>query len=154
MLPEVCNPEFADVVALHSLPVKERVDGLVIDTDVNDSRSLVHIAAQSKQLEISITARRSLADAGEALSHRHFDVIFLEYWLGDETAVPFIHEIAAMQGPPCVVLTKFDEPDIRRIAFRAGAQAFLSKTSLGPQALESVTLTVLRTQLIAPLAAA
>jgi len=85
---------------------------------------------------------------------RHLDVIYLEYWLGEETTVPFIHEIAAMRGAPCVVLTKFDEPDIRRITFRAGAQAFLSKTSLGPQALESVTLAVLRTQLIAPFAPA
>ncbi len=143
----VCQPEFADVVALHYAPAKEKIDALLIDSDVNDSLSLVHIAAQSKQLDIAITARRSLAEARELLTQRRFDVIFLEYWLGDETTVAFIHEVAA--GTPCVVLTELDEPDIRRIAFRAGAHAFLSKTSLCPQALESVTLTVLRTQLAA-----
>lgn len=151
MLP-VSEPEFADTAALHFAPAKEKVDALLIDRDFNDGLSLADIAGHSKQLEISITARRSLADARKLLAVRRFDVIFLEYWLGDETTVPFIHEVA--ENTPCVVLTEFNEPDIRRIAFRAGAHAFLSKISLCSQALESVTLAVLRTQLNQSLAAA
>jgi DNA-binding NarL/FixJ family response regulator len=88
-----------------------------------------------------------VAEAEAALKQVRFDVVYLDYWLGSETSVPFIHALDSQRGPPCVVLTDLDEPDIRRIAFRAGAQAFLSKQSLNTQGLEGVTLAVLRPQM-------
>ncbi len=128
-------------------PDREKIHALLIDSDAHDGLLLENLAARSKHLDIVVTRRRSLAEANAALAEQCFDVIYLEYWLGDETSIAFIHDIAAAEGPPCVVLTDLDEPDIRRLAFRAGAHAFLSKSALCPQALESVTLTVLRLRL-------
>jgi CheY-like chemotaxis protein len=152
MLAEITELELADFTSAYGTPAKEHIEALVVDSDAFDCVKLVHIAARSQQLDIGVTACRSLADAGAALAHQHYDVIYLEYWLGDETTIAFIHEMTGA-GTPCIVLTDLNEPDIRRIAFRAGAQAFLAKDSLGPQALESVTLAVLRPQLCARAAA-
>jgi len=138
---------FDDRFAWREPPTKEKIEALAIDCDPLDSLSLSRIAAQSKQLEIAVTACRSVEDASALLAERRFDVIYLEYWLGSETTLAFISELAAFPAAPCIVVTDLDEPDIRRLAFRAGARAFLSKDSLNPQALEGVTLAVLRERL-------
>jgi len=67
----------------------------------------------------------------------------VDYWLGLETSIPFIHGFAQKTQTPCILLTSLDEPDIRRIAFRAGVEGFLSKQEISTQAIESVTLAVL-----------
>jgi DNA-binding NarL/FixJ family response regulator len=151
-VPDFVFPDVDIAAAVDALgaPERETVHALLIDVDALDSVALDGIAARSKQLEIRITACRSLIEAHALVSQRRFDVIYLEYWLGSQTTIAFIHEMAARDRTPCIVLTDLDEPDIRRLAFRAGAHAFLSKDSLGPQALESVTLAVLRPQLSAP----
>jgi DNA-binding NarL/FixJ family response regulator len=146
--------EIEVISAAYELPLREKVRALLIDADAHDRLTLQSLAARSKQLEIVTTPCQSLAEAGALLSEPRFDVVFLEYWLGEQTSIPFIHDLAAAQGPPCVMLTDLDEPDIRRLAFRAGAHAFLSKDSLCPQALESVTLAVLRSRFSAVMAAA
>jgi DNA-binding NarL/FixJ family response regulator len=142
--------DLAAAVAALNAPEREKIHALHIDADASDSDTLDAIAARSKQLEICVTACRSLDDARRLVSQRRFDVIYLEYWLGTQTTIAFIHTMAARDGAPCIVLTDLDEPDIRRLAFRAGAHAFLSKDSLCPQALESVTLAVLRPKLSPP----
>ena len=152
MLADVSDLDLVDFAANYGLPAKEHIVALVVDSDAIDCMSLAHIASRSQQLDIEVTACRSLADAASALASRHYDVIYLEYWLAGETTIAFIHQLTRA-GTPCIVLTDLNEPDIRRIAFRAGAQAFLAKDALCPQALESVTLAVLRPQLVARAAA-
>lgn len=153
MLAVSSDLDLVDAEAAHQLASRERVEALVIDCDALDNVALAEIAARSQQLDIAVTACKSLIDAQAALARHRFDVIILEFWLGQETTIAFIHEIADA-GTPCIVLTDLNEPDIRRIAFRAGAQAFLSKQALCSQALEGVTLAVLRSRLNAPRAAA
>ena len=143
--------DIAAATNIFSAPEREKIHALLIDADALDSLAVDEIAARSKQLEIRITACRSLDEAETLVSQRRFDVVYLEYWLGSQTTIAFIHEMAARDSAPCIVLTDLDEPDIRRLAFRAGAHAFLSKDSLCPQALESVTLAVLRWRLSPPL---
>jgi CheY-like chemotaxis protein len=128
-------------------PAREKVHALLIDADARHCRALADIADRSRQLEFSITSCSSLDEAKALMAQRRFDVVYLEYWLGSETTIAFIHTMAALEAAPLIMLTDLDEPDIRRVAFRAGAQAFLSKDSLSPQALESVTLAVLRPRL-------
>jgi DNA-binding NarL/FixJ family response regulator len=156
VLPKIptANLDLEAIEVASELPPREKIHALLIDSDSLDGLILENLAARSRQLDFVTTRLRSLPDVAVLLSERRFDVIYLEYWLGEETSVSFIHDVATAQGPPCVVLTDLDEPDIRRIAFRAGAQAFLSKDALSPHALESVTLTVLRQTLGASSAAA
>jgi DNA-binding NarL/FixJ family response regulator len=135
--------------AHHYDPARDKIRALLIEIDALARETLDAIARRSKQLDIDVTACRSLEEAEVALKQVQFDVVYLDYWLGSETSVSFIHALEKRHGPPCVVLTDLDEPDIRRIAFRAGAQAFLSKESLNAQALEGVTLAVLRRRMSA-----
>jgi len=132
---------------------REKVRALLIDSDPADAVDILGHAARSRQLVFDVVVCRSVLAAEVELQSAEFDVVYLEYWLGSETSIAFIHALASLRGAPCVVLTHLDEPDIRRVAFRAGAEGFLSKDSLNTQALESVTLAVLRLRMPAAHAA-
>ncbi len=122
---------------------RDKVRALLIDDDAIDCALIARLAANSRHIDFDLTVCRSL-EAAKALGQQRFDVVFVDYWLGYETSIAFIHDFARVHDVPLVLLTSLDEPDIRRIAFRAGVEAFLSKDDLSRQALESVTLAVLR----------
>jgi DNA-binding NarL/FixJ family response regulator len=133
-----------DYVTLFSLRARDKVRALLLDFDPFDRQAVFAAASRCHQLDIAVTPCSSVETARTALESASFDIIFVEYWLGMDTSIPFIHEIAGRCLALCVVVTNLNEPDIRRLAFRAGAQGFLAKDALSPQAIESVTLTVLR----------
>ena len=124
-------------------PPREQIRALLIDDDQDDLSLIDKLSRKSKQLDISLTTCRSVNDALAALTAKTFDVVYVDYWLGLETSIPFIHGFAQKTQTPCILLTGIDEPDIRRIAFRAGVEGFLSKQEISTQAIESVTLAVL-----------
>ena len=131
-------------------PGRDPVRGLLVESDMQYAEDLCAAARLSNQLDIRLTPCRSLLQAEAALVRRQFDLIFIDYWLGEETTVAFIHRHAVPGGTPCVMVTALDQPDIRRIAFRAGVRAFLSRDALNTQLLDSVTLTVLRLRFLPP----
>ena len=142
------NPEQASGPALPLRPAfrppRDRVHALLLESDPRFRDDLAAVLRQSKQLDVHLTVCRSVEEIETALWRDGADVIYLDYWFGEETSVAFIHALAARGGTPCVMVTALDEPDIRRIAFRAGVRAFLSRDALNAQALDSVTLAVLR----------
>lgn len=123
---------------------REAIRALLIDDDAEDFKIIAALAAKSKQLEVSLTNCRNIEEAGAALARMRFDVLFVDYWLGIETSIPFIQDFARTYDVPCVLLTGLDTLEIRRIAFRAGVEGFLSKEELSTQGIEGVTLAVLR----------
>jgi len=125
-------------------PERDKVRALLIDDDPVDASLISRLTGKSKQLDISLTTCRSVADAAAVLEKQQFDVLYVDYWMGCQTSIHFIHNLSQTQNTPCVLVTGLDEPDIRRIAFRAGVKAFLSKDELSTQAIEGVTLAVLR----------
>lgn len=125
-------------------PMREDVRALLIDDDKADTQLIERLSRRSKQLNISVTSVCSVEDAPAVLAEQPFDIVFVDYWLGSGTSIGFICDLSRTSDLPCVLMTTLDEPDIRRIAFRAGADAFLSKDAISAQAIESVTLAVLR----------
>jgi CheY-like chemotaxis protein len=125
-------------------PERDKVRALLIDDDPVDATMISRLAAKSRQLDISLTTCQSVAEAASLLEDQQFDVLYVDYWMGWQTSIHFIHILSRAQNAPCVLLTGLDEPDIRRIAFRAGVRGFLSKDELSTQAIEGVTLAVLR----------
>jgi len=123
---------------------RERVCALLIDDDPDDAEIFRKLLAKSKHLDVDLAAFSSVTEARAALASRRFDVIYVDYWLGLDTSIGFVREFAGAHDVPSVLLTGLDEPDIRRLAFRAGAEAFLSKEQLSTQSIEGVTLAVLR----------
>lgn len=144
------NPEPAVRVSGLPRPGRDAIRALLVESDPFFTDELCAAARRSNQLDFRLIPCRSLAQAEMALSRRPFDVIFVDYWLGEETSVAFIHRLSVSGGAPCVMVTSLDEPDIRRIAFRAGARAFLSRDALNAQLLDSVTMTVLRPRFLPP----
>jgi len=125
-------------------PERDKVRALLIDDDPADASLINRLAAKSRQLDISLTICPSVAEAAALLEEHEYDVLYVDYWMGWQTSIHFIHVLSKAQNAPCVLVTGLDEPDIRRIAFRAGVKAFLSKDELSTQAIEGVTLAVLR----------
>ena len=125
-------------------PPRDSIRALLIDDDIADTFLVRSLSLKSKQMDLFLTTRRTIEDAKVALTEGHFDVLYVDYWLGDETSISFIHDVSHVHKIPCILLTGLDTPDIRRCAFRAGVVGFLSKYDLSIQAIESVTLTVLR----------
>ena len=129
--------------AYFSPVARDKVRALLIDDDAADAAIINRLASRSKQLDFKLRVCFSTDDALRLMAEQTFDVVFVDYWLGSHTSIAFISELARTQSTPCVLLTGLDEPDIRRIAFRAGVKAFLSKEEISAQAIESVTLAVL-----------
>jgi DNA-binding NarL/FixJ family response regulator len=84
-----------------------------------------------------------LTEAARLLERDHYDIVYIDYWLGVETSIGFIMGAGLRRWPPVVLVTGLDTPDIRRCAYRAGASAYLAKDNLSVQAVEGVTLAVL-----------
>lgn len=124
--------------------LREKVKALLIDDDATDADIIGRLAAKSKQLDFTLKVCFSTEEAEQLVSQQSFDIIYIDYWMGLETSIAFISELSKSQNAPCVLLTGLDEPDIRRVAFRAGVKAFLSKEEISTQAIEGVTLAVLR----------
>jgi DNA-binding NarL/FixJ family response regulator len=132
-----------DLVGVPLLPVREKVSALLIDDDDGDAAVFVRLSARSKQIDLDLKIGFSVEEAWRLTSERRFDLILVDYWLGLQTSIAFISEFSKANVTPCVLLTGLDEPDIRRIGFRAGVQGFLSKEDLSTQAIEAVALAVL-----------
>lgn len=129
---------------------RDRISALLVDYDAEDAFGFTRLAARSKQIEFSVSLCGSVTAAGALLREAVFDVIYVDYWLGFETSIPFIADVARRNRAPIVLLSALDSPDIRRCAYRAGASGFLAKDQLSIQAVESVTLAVLGRDFHAP----
>jgi DNA-binding NarL/FixJ family response regulator len=117
---------------------------LLVDDDSTDAKVIERLASRSNQFAIDLRSCRSVEEAAEILSVQIFDVLLVDYWLGSETSISFIHRFARTQSAPLVLLTGLDVPDIRRCAVRAGVAGFLSKDELSIQAIEGVIIAALR----------
>jgi DNA-binding NarL/FixJ family response regulator len=127
-----------------SCPAREGVRALLLDYDAEDAFSFSRLLARSRHIDFSISLCGSVDAAKHLLQTIAFDVVYVDYWLGFETSIAFIAEVARMNLPPIVTLTGVDSPDVRRCAYRAGAAGFLAKENLSIQTVESVTLAILR----------
>ena len=132
-----------EIVAFHTQTSRDKLFALLIDDDAADAAVIVRLAARSKQLDVDIKVCLSLDEGRRLSGERNFDLVYVDYWLGMQTSIEFIAEFTKRHAAPCILMTGLDEPDIRRIAFRAGVRAFLSKEDLSTQAIEAVSLAVL-----------
>jgi DNA-binding NarL/FixJ family response regulator len=143
MRSEPLSRDKEETLAYFSPAARETVRALLIDDDAADAAIISRLAAKSKQLDFKLRVCFTTDDALRAMAEHSFDVVFVDYWLGAQTSIAFISEFARANAAPCVLLTGLDEPDIRRIGFRAGVKGFLSKEEISAQAIECVTLAVL-----------
>ena len=92
MLTSASIPVREQIGAAFARPERDKVRALLIDDDPEDAFLLTRLAVKSKQLGIELTTCGSLADGAVALATRQFDVLYVDYWMGLETSVGFIHD--------------------------------------------------------------
>ena len=132
-----------ETIAFHTYASRDKLRVLLIDDDAADAAVIKRLAAQSKQLDLDIKICLSLNEGRRLSMERPFDIVFVDYWLDMQTSIEFIVDVTRRLAAPCILMTSLDEPDIRRIAFRAGVRGFLSKKDLSIQAIEAVALAAL-----------
>ena len=137
------SPDWRKTLEDYLPEARDGVRALLLDDDPLDAALIARLAPRSSQFAISLTSCRTVEEASAALSKQAFDILFVDYWLGLDTSIAFIHEQAQSDGAPCVLLTGLDVPDVRRCAFRAGVAGYLSKDELSIQAIEGVMSAVL-----------
>ena len=93
-------------------PPREQICALLIDDDQDDVSMIDKLSRKSKQLDITLTTCRSVDDALAALTAKKFDVVYVDYWLGLGTSIPFIHGLAHQNQTPCILLTSLDHQQI------------------------------------------
>lgn len=118
---------------------QKQLSCLILDDDDVDIKYLTWQLGDIENLNFRITTANSLSEARKIAQSEVFDVYIVDFWLGFETTVPFIHEVSASgkcKGP-IIVLSSLDTFDFQNIGLNSGATHFLSKNNLSAKVLET-----------------
>jgi CheY-like chemotaxis protein len=112
---------------------------LLID-DEPQQRAVVRFLLKKSGLEATCTEAGSVADGLKAFRTGAFDCALLDFSLGDGTALDFLRELPtdAAHAAPVIVLTAQEDEAVDVAASQAGADDFLLKLELKPEALRRV----------------
>jgi signal transduction histidine kinase len=109
---------------------------LLIEDNPGDERLIRELLSETRYLRADITAAPTLRDALDLVSARRFDVILLDLNLPDSGGMgTVIQAHAAAPDIPILVLTGLDDDAMGAEAVRRGAQDYLVKRNLDPDAL-------------------
>lgn len=102
--------------------VKPRL--LLVEDDEVDQLAFIRML-ESESLPYEYEVAQSVAEAKEALEEGHFDVIILDYLLGDGTAFDIMNEMVL--DAPIIVVTGTGDEEVAVTAMRSGAYDYLIK---------------------------
>lgn len=124
----------------------QEINVLVIEDDETDFR------ITSKTLQLLDTYRAHAYHASDLVEARRmvreieFDVVLVDFCLGDDTGTRAIQELGGRIGAAALILlTGMPGQDIRQIALKAGAIHCLDKNQLNPVLLETTIRSALHT---------
>jgi diguanylate cyclase (GGDEF)-like protein len=113
-------------------------DMLLVEDNPGDARLLTEALKEVPGLGCTIHQSRTLEDAVGAMIDREFDVVIADLSLPDSAGLStFLRLQTASPEVPVVVLTGLDDRRVALQAVRAGAQDFLVKGSVEPEAMAS-----------------
>lgn len=111
---------------------------LVVDDEPDD----VAIARRELGSRFKVESVGSAAEGLERLTNERFDLVVLDYRLGDMNALSFLREIQAgretahgASAPTVIVVSGRNDPRVAAAAHELGAYGFLAKDSFGGGAL-------------------
>lgn len=118
---------------------KQPVSVLLVEDNPGDCRLIVEALAEVATEEFGITTARTLAEALDFMQDGDFDAILLDLSLPDSQGLETVSSVHhLLPSLPIVVLTGLDDAAAGVDALRAGAQEYLVKGQVGPQALARV----------------
>jgi PAS domain S-box-containing protein len=114
---------------------------LVVDDEPDD----VAIARRELGARFRVDSVGSAAEARAQLRRERYDLVVLDYRLGDTNALAFLREAQGSEGSPAVVVVSGrNDPRVAAAAHDLGAFAFLAKDSFAGGALVAVAREALR----------
>jgi diguanylate cyclase (GGDEF)-like protein len=123
-------------VTLWALKGLEVVRILVVDDNEADRQLIEEYLSDIEDFKYEIFGVGSLREANKARALYHFDMIVMDYQLGDGCGLDHVREHKHDRSVPTILLTGFRNRELDRIALEAGADDLLYKNELHPSILE------------------
>jgi PleD family two-component response regulator len=119
---------------------------LVIEDDPVDAAYLARILERLPSFKAEYVLVSEPQKIARALERFTGDIIIADLMLKGETSISFLSANARKADRiPVVLLTGLDGSNVQEMAFRAGVDAFISKSDLEPRLLETLVRTALHT---------
>jgi two-component system, sensor histidine kinase and response regulator len=110
---------------------------LLIDDDRDDFFLTEDLLKQTTDTTYRLVWAGSYERAEAELKVRAFDVVLVDYQIGDRTGLEFIRDKSStMASCPMILITGLRDADLDRAAQQAGAADYLPKDSLTPELLD------------------
>ncbi|TLP49235.1 response regulator [Cohaesibacter sp. CAU 1516] len=127
-----------------SLAQKEQLSVLIVEDDDFDFHIIKRFMLEAKGYSAKIDRASSLAKAKLAATHRRYDVVLIDFCLGDDTGVLAMSAFGGRQSDCVMILiTGMLAPDIQKISLKAGAVSCIDKEQLNSKMLEATITTAL-----------
>jgi CheY-like chemotaxis protein len=121
------------VLSTGSAPVTRM---LLVEDNPGDARLFRETLAEGSSSQVELTHVTRLSDAAAALAAAPFDLVLLDLSLPDSMGIETFRALARVHPlVPYVVLTGLADEDLGMVAVREGAQDFLIKGAMQPEAL-------------------
>ena len=109
---------------------------LVVDDCEGDRQLIEELLSDIEDVRYEVFGVGSLRDADKALALYQFDIVVLDYNLGDGCGLDYVRETPHLRRAPTILLTGYRNRELDRIALEAGANDLLYKNELQTSILE------------------
>lgn len=115
---------------------RQSVRVLLIDDDQEDAILLEHQLAKLKDFDVEFVWTNDVRDALHQIRGSDFDVLFVDYRLGNSSGMGLMSQLLEDDPQRAVVMvTGFGDENARTECLRRGAIDYLSKSDLNPRVL-------------------
>ena len=118
-----------------SSPSKFRV--LIVDDDADIYALKKHLAA-IRGADVDVRVEKSGRAATEDLGDEHFDICFVDFWLGSDTSIKLIQRLLQEKNTQVVLVTGMGSDAVRDLGFCAGAAGYLDKNDISRDAVSDI----------------
>lgn len=118
---------------------------LLIDDDPIDIRYVSWLLQQANGFDLKVQTASSLREARRLCTQQEFDLYLFDYWMGEDSSVSLLQELASRSGAPhmMVVMSSLDDESFQSLSLESGADFFLAKQNLSHLTLEKLLQRVL-----------
>ena len=119
-----------------SSPSKFQV--LIVDDDDADIYALKKHLAAIRGADVDVRVEKSGRAATEDLGDEHFDICFVDFWLGSDTSIKLIQRLLQEKNTQVVLVTGMGSDAVRDLGFCAGAAGYLDKNDISRDAVSDI----------------
>ncbi len=128
--------------------IPEEIGVLLVEDDPGDAGLIRYALRSAKPYSFALHVAVSMREAKEVLAQTRFDIVLLDLTLPDTVGLETVRAARGVAGStPIIILTGHDDHELAFAALQAGAQDYLVKGKLDPDALmRAIRYTLVRRQ--------